>query len=132
MDLIRCHQAEAGMMVVLVVPGEEAAAEVFGILDAAEPAGEFGLVLQGLEMGLGERVVVGGVGPAVRLGDAKVGQHQGVAFIGPPRSAWRVSWPGGTACLARVSSNRTLNRVALSASATHQPTTRRLKMSRMT
>src|SRR3954468_10895299 len=45
-----------------------------------------------------------------------------LAFIGPPRSAWRVSWPGGTACLARVSSKRALNRMALSASATHQPT----------
>jgi hypothetical protein len=55
-----------------------------------------------------------------------------LAFMGPPQSAWRVSWPGGTACLARVSSNSALNRVALSASATHQPTTRRLKMSRMT
>src|SRR3954447_10352934 len=44
-----------------------------------------------------------------------------LAFIGPPRSAWRVSWPGGTVCLARVSSNSALNRVALSASATHQP-----------
>jgi len=31
-----------------------------------------------------------------------------------------------------VSSNSALNRPALSASATHQPTTRRLKMSRMT
>src|SRR3954468_16157562 len=55
-----------------------------------------------------------------------------LAFIGPPRSAWRVSWPGGTACFSRVSSNSALNRPALSASATHQPTTRRLKMSRMT
>jgi hypothetical protein len=31
-----------------------------------------------------------------------------------------------------VSSNSALNRTALSASATHQPTTRRLKISRMT
>src|SRR4051794_31291614 len=36
-----------------------------------------------------------------------------LAFIGPPRSAWRVSWPGGTACLARVSSNSALNRVGI-------------------
>ena len=68
-DLIRCHQAETGMVVVLIIPGEEAAAEVLGILDAAEAFGEFRLVFQGLEVGLRERVVVGGVGPAVR-GDA--------------------------------------------------------------
>src|SRR3984957_5601561 len=47
-----------------------------------------------------------------------------LAFIGPPRSACRVSWPGITGCLAMVSSNKALNRAALSASATHQPTTR--------
>jgi hypothetical protein len=29
MDLIGCHQAEAGMVVVLIVPGEEAAADVW-------------------------------------------------------------------------------------------------------
>ena len=76
-DLVRGHQAEAGMMVVLVVPSEEVTAEVLGVLDAAEALGELGLVFQGLEVGLRERVVVGGVGPAVRPGDAEVGQHQG-------------------------------------------------------
>src|ERR1700745_2675555 len=55
-----------------------------------------------------------------------------LAFMGPPRSACSVSCPGGTPCLANVSSNKTLNRAVSSASATHQPTTRRLKVSRMT
>ena len=77
MDLIRRHQAETGVVMVLIVPGEEAAAELFGVLDAAEAAGEFRLVFQGLEVGLGERIVIGGVRPAVRPGDAEVGQHQG-------------------------------------------------------
>src|SRR3954466_1048522 len=36
-----------------------------------------------------------------------------LAFMGPPRSAWRVSWPGGTACFSRVSSNSALNRVGI-------------------
>jgi hypothetical protein len=31
MDLIGRHQAETGMMVVLIVPGEEAATEVLGV-----------------------------------------------------------------------------------------------------
>src|SRR6185369_3538599 len=56
----------------------------------------------------------------------------GLAFIGPPRSACSVSWPGGTSCLTKASSKRALKRTVFSASATHQPTTRRLKMSRMT
>src|SRR3954449_6204256 len=34
-----------------------------------------------------------------------------VAFMGPP--AWRVSWPGGTACFSRVSSNSAWNRVGI-------------------
>ena len=76
-DLVGSHEADPGMVVVLVVPGEEAAAEVLGVLNAAEARGEFGLVLEGLEVGFGERIVVGGVRPAVRLGDAEVGQHQG-------------------------------------------------------
>ena len=57
MDLIRRHQAETGVVMVLIVPGEEAAAELFGVLDAAEAAGEFRLVFQGLEVGLRERRV---------------------------------------------------------------------------
>src|SRR4051812_1234843 len=131
MDLIGRHQAETGMMVVLIVPGEEAATEVLGVLDAAEAPGELGLVFQGLEVSLRERVVVGGVGPAVRPGDAEVGQHQG-GGLGLHGAAGVEGRPGGTACFSRVSSNSAWNRVALSASATHQPTTRRLKMSRMT
>ena len=76
-DLVRGHEAKTSVVVVLIVPLEEAAAEVLGVLEAAESFREFGLVFQGLEVGLGERVVVRGVGPAVRLGDAEVGQHQG-------------------------------------------------------
>lgn len=49
MDLIRRHEADAEMMVVLVIPIEEGAAEGFGVLDAAEPFGELGLILEGLE-----------------------------------------------------------------------------------
>ena len=55
-----------------------------------------------------------------------------LARIGAPRSACRVSWPGGAGCFAAASLNSAVNRVALSRSATHQPTTLRLKMSMMT
>ena len=41
------HQSDAYVMVILVIPGEEAAAEGPGILDAAEALGEFRLVRGG-------------------------------------------------------------------------------------
>ena len=41
MHLVWGHEADAGVVVVLVVPGEEAAAEGLCVLDAAEALGEF-------------------------------------------------------------------------------------------
>jgi hypothetical protein len=38
MDLIGRHEAEAGMMVIPIVPVEKAPAECLGILDAADVA----------------------------------------------------------------------------------------------
>ena len=61
-DLVGGHQADAQMVMVLVVPVEEGAAEGLGVLDGAEPLGELGLVFQGLEAALREGIVVGGVG----------------------------------------------------------------------
>ena len=43
-DLVGRHETDPGMVVVLIVPGEEAAAEVLGVLNAAEALGELGLV----------------------------------------------------------------------------------------
>ena len=77
MDLVWCHQANAQMVMLLVVPVEEGPAEAFGVLDAAEPLGELGLIFQRLEAAFREWVVVGGVGPAVRFGDAQVSEQQG-------------------------------------------------------
>ena len=68
------------MVVVLVVPIEEAAAEASGVLDAAEALGELRLVLEGLEVAFGERVVVGDMRPVVRAGDAEIGEQQGGGF----------------------------------------------------
>jgi hypothetical protein len=44
MHLVGRHQSDADVMVILVVPSEEAAAEGLGILDAAEALGELRLV----------------------------------------------------------------------------------------
>src|SRR5665213_2071737 len=74
--LVRSHQTDAAMVVILVVPIEEAAAEASGVLDAAEALGELRLVLECLEVALRERVVVGHVRAIVRAGDAKIGEQQ--------------------------------------------------------
>ena len=58
MHLVGRHQSNTDVVVILVVPGEEAAAEGPGILDAAEALGELRLVFQGLEVRLRERIVV--------------------------------------------------------------------------
>ena len=50
-DLVWGHQAEAGVVMGLVIPGEERPAERLGVLDASEAAGEFRLILESLEVG---------------------------------------------------------------------------------
>jgi len=64
-DLIGGHESDAEVVVILVVPVEEAAAEGLGVLDGAEVFGELRLIFHGLEVAFGEGVVVGGVWPAV-------------------------------------------------------------------
>ena len=51
-------QAEPAVMMLVVVPGEEVLAVRPGGLKRGEPGGERRPVLQGLELGLGVRVVV--------------------------------------------------------------------------
>ena len=77
MDLIWRHQADAGMVMLLIVPVEEAAAERLSILDAAEALWELRLVFHGFEVAFRERIVVGGVRAAVRFGDAEIGEQEG-------------------------------------------------------
>jgi hypothetical protein len=71
---LRRHQADAGMPVSGVVPGEEGVAVSPRILDATEAIREFGAVFEGLELRLGIRVVIGDVRAAVGLGDLQVEQ----------------------------------------------------------
>ena len=58
MDLVGGHQPDAGVMVVLIIPCEETAAEGAGLFDGFEIPWEFRLVFQRLEVSLRERVVV--------------------------------------------------------------------------
>ncbi len=80
MHLVRRHEADAGVMVVLIVPVEEWATEAPGVLDAAEALRKARLVFEGFEVAFGERVVVGRVRTVVRTGDAEIGQQQGGGF----------------------------------------------------
>src|SRR4029450_10114925 len=57
----RYVQPDAGIFVFVFVPAEESVTVHTGGLDRFEPFREVGPVLQGLELGLGERIVVGGV-----------------------------------------------------------------------
>src|SRR5674476_632448 len=67
---------QASMVVVLIVPCEEAAAERFGVLNAAETLRKLRLVFHGFEVAFRERVVIGCVRPAVGFGDAEIGEQE--------------------------------------------------------
>ena len=75
-DLIWCHQPNACVMMVLIIPGEEAAAEPTCILDGLIPLGKLRLIFQCLEVDLGERIVIRFVWTAVGFDHAEIGQHQ--------------------------------------------------------
>ena len=51
-DLVGCHQANACVMMVFIVPGCEPSAEGASILDGFEAFGELWLIFQCLEVGL--------------------------------------------------------------------------------
>ena len=124
--VMRREQAEAAMMMFDVVPEEEAVAVGAGVLDRAEPRREVRPVLQRLELGLGERVVVGHVRPAVGLRD-RPGRPAGTRR--PSRSSPRRGRRGSSArsramlCWVQVSWMNCSASVALSRWATIQPTT---------
>ena len=68
------HQPDARVAMLAVVPGEEHLTEDAGVLEAAEAFWEVRAILQCLELGLGERVIVAGIGPTVGFRDPQVGE----------------------------------------------------------
>jgi hypothetical protein len=58
MDRLRRHQGNAGVPMSLVIPGEESPAELPGVLDRTEAAGETWAIFQRLEGSLRVGVVV--------------------------------------------------------------------------
>ena len=83
----RGTHGDSPMAVLGVVPREERPAEGDGGVDIVESPGEAGVVLQGLELGLGEGVVIADLGAAQRASDPEVGEQLRGAFAGHGRPA---------------------------------------------
>ena len=121
------HQADSRMVVLGVIPAEEALAKSPGIFQAAEPLRKVRPVFQGFELSFRIGVVIAGMGPAVGLGHPQVRKqkrHQlglhGSPPVGMDRQFPRmVSWMSLWA------------KAAVSRLATIQPVTYRLKISRI-
>ncbi len=82
MDILGGEHGDAGMAMLAVVPREEGAAEGDGGVDILKARGEARMVFQGLELCLGEGVVVADPGAAERAGDAEVGEELRGALAG--------------------------------------------------
>ena len=72
----RCwsEHAEAGVVMVVVVPGEELCTVGQGFVVGCKSIGEIGLVFEGLELAFRKRIVVGDAWSTVRFDDAQRGQ----------------------------------------------------------
>ena len=75
-DHVRRQHGDAAVVMFEVVPVEKTLAMGAGVFQRAEPIGELGPVLHGLELAFREWVVIGDVGAAVRLGHAEIGELQ--------------------------------------------------------
>ena len=64
MDVAGGEHGDTGVSMLVVVPGEEGSAERGRGVDVVEAAREAGVVLEGFELGFGERVVVADLGSA--------------------------------------------------------------------
>lgn len=104
---------DAAVLVLMVVPREERSAPVERVLERCEPTGVARVVLRGLEVAFGERVVVARVRAAEAARDVEIA----------PRSECSTSVPGSTPCLATLSSISSFAKAAFSARAIIQPTT---------
>lgn len=81
------QQADAGVVMVLVVPAKKVGGKSAGILNGTEPLRKARPILHGPELALRIRVVVGDVWAAVRFGDAQVAEQKSHGFGGHRGSA---------------------------------------------
>ena len=90
MDIVGGEHRDPAMTMLGVVPGKERPAERSRGGDVCEAAGEAGVVLQGLELCLGEGIVVADLGAAQRAGDAEIGEQLRGALAGHGCAAVRM------------------------------------------
>ncbi len=72
----RREEPEPAVMMVVVVPPKEGLTERAAVGDRSEAVRKLRAVFERPELGFGKRIVVGHVRPAVRFGDAEIGQEQ--------------------------------------------------------
>lgn len=68
----RGDQSDARVPVFLVVPGEKIPSKATGIFNRTEPHRELETFLEGLELGLGIRIVVAGMRSAMGFGHSQI------------------------------------------------------------
>ena len=88
-------QADARVPVLVVVVGEEDVAEVAGLMECLEAAGEGRAVFEGLELRFGVRVIVRHVRPGVAAADLQVRQQAGDRLRGHRGAVAGVDAAGG-------------------------------------
>jgi hypothetical protein len=120
-DIVGREEADAGMVVLGVVPGEEVPTVGAGVFLRAKTVGEIRTVLHGFEVPLRERIVVGNV--RTLAGNTASRKATGFEIMGEPRSACRVSWPGSMLWRLQVSSMKAWATEAHSRLERVQPTT---------
>ena len=74
MEHIRRQQRDSAVMVVVVVPGEEALTKGTCILDGAESVGELGPIFEGLELALRIWIGIRDVSEVVSEGVSRVSE----------------------------------------------------------
>ena len=85
-NIVRRQHADAAVAMLGVVPREERAAMARGVLDAREATRKAGLVFQGLELRLRERIVIADLGSAERSRHTEIREQLGCAFARHGRS----------------------------------------------
>jgi hypothetical protein len=80
MDILGSEKTYPRMIVLSIGPGEERLAKGPGILNGAEPLGEFRSILHSVELRFGIGIVITDRGPRMTFGDPEVGHEQGNGF----------------------------------------------------
>jgi hypothetical protein len=102
-DLVRGHEADPGMVVVLVVPSDDAAADVWAqgpkrLASSMQPkrSGNSGWYVRVLKWASENGLALEVEGRLCDMVTPRSASIRAVALacMGPPRSAWRVRWPG--------------------------------------